>query len=67
MSLGIAKDMNADLKLSEPDGTPTANLAQVLAQTAAVEIGPYRAAPGLIEAAIKAATDEFLKETGDAP
>lgn len=67
MSAGAASDMNADLKLFEADGRPGPNLAKVLAQMAAVEIGPYKTVPKLIEDAIRAATEEFRQAANPAP
>ena len=52
---GIAHSPEEDLKLFEADGTPRAALTRLLANMAAVEIGPYRADGKLIDAAIEAA------------
>ena len=41
-----------DLMLFDAAGLPTGNLAKVMANMAAVEIGPARARSGLIEAAV---------------
>ena len=57
MSAGIVKDMKADLELFLPDGSPGPNLAKVMAQMAAVEIGPYKVDRALIARAIRAAED----------
>lgn len=54
MAAGVATDAKSDLKLFEPDGSPGPNLARVLAQMAAVEIGPYAVDPELIANAIAA-------------
>jgi hypothetical protein len=51
---GIAHSPDEDLKLFEIDGTPRSALTRLLANMAAVEIGPYRADGKLIDAAIKA-------------
>ena len=55
----VARDIVAhptdDLRLFEPDGTPTTNLSRVMLNMAAVEIGPRRVTPDLVEAAIAAA------------
>ncbi len=48
----VAAGPDADLKLFSPDGQPTENLAKVMANMAAVEIGPFRARAALIAAAI---------------
>ncbi len=48
----VAAGPDADLKLFSPDGQPTENLAKVLANMAAVEIGPLRAREALIAAAV---------------
>ncbi len=50
---GVAESIDADLKLFEPDGAPAPNLARVLANMAAVEIGPWRAAAPLISLAVE--------------
>jgi hypothetical protein len=52
---GIVRSPEEDLKLFEADGTPRAALTRLLANMAAVEIGPYRADGKLIDAAIVAA------------
>ena len=54
ISSGLVADSKTDLQLFNEDGSPGPNLARVLAQMAAVEIGPYRIDRSLIEAAIKA-------------
>jgi hypothetical protein len=51
---GIARSPDEDLKLFEADGTPLPALTRLLANMAAVEIGPYRADGKLIDAAIVA-------------
>jgi hypothetical protein len=52
---GIAHAPDEDLKLFEADGRPRASLQRLLANMAAMEIGPYRPDAKLIEAAIAAA------------
>ncbi|MBV9395217.1 MAG: hypothetical protein JOZ84_12500 [Methylobacteriaceae bacterium] len=49
---GIARSTDEDLKLFAGDGSPLPALTRLLANMAAVEIGPYRADGKLIEAAI---------------
>jgi len=49
---GVAANPDQDLALVAPDGTPTANFAKVLANMAAVEIGPMRAGRLLVEDAV---------------
>jgi hypothetical protein len=51
---GIARVPDEDLKLFNADGSPGASLPRLLANMAAVEIGPYRAHGNLIHAAIEA-------------
>lgn len=51
---GIANSIDEDLRLFEPDGAPTERLGQLLSNMSAVEIGPLRADPGLIAAAVEA-------------
>jgi hypothetical protein len=51
---GIARSPDEDLKLFDADGSPGASLPRLLANMAAIEIGPYRAEPKLIDAAIEA-------------
>jgi hypothetical protein len=51
---GIARFPNEDLKLFNADGSPGASLPRLLANMAAIEIGPYRADAKLIDAAIEA-------------
>ena len=53
---GVANSPDDDLKLFEPDGTPTGNLARVMANMASVEIGPLRADPALVKIGIETAT-----------
>ena len=50
-SAGIAAE-TADLKLFDADGLPTQALAHLLDNMASVEIGPLRADPALVEAAV---------------
>jgi hypothetical protein len=49
---GVAKSADDDLALFTADGSPTDNLAKVMANMAAVEIGPLRASDALIALAI---------------
>jgi len=49
---GIAKSPDDDLALFTADGSPTDNLAKVMANMAAVEIGPLRASDALIGLAV---------------
>jgi hypothetical protein len=51
---GIARFPDEDLKLFDADGSPGASLPRLLANMAAIEIGPYRADAKLIDAAIEA-------------
>jgi hypothetical protein len=54
---GVAPTVDADLKLFGPDGAPTANLARVMHNMSAVEIGPLGASEVLIRIAVaRAAT-----------
>ena len=66
---GLAKKVDDDLKLFEPDGAPTPNLARAMANMAAVEIGPFRAGQPLIETvvanAIRAAEEKRLKAAAE--
>ncbi|MEA2840676.1 MAG: hypothetical protein QOF41_2006 [Methylobacteriaceae bacterium] len=50
---GIARTPDEDLNLFDAGGNPLSSLARVLANMAVVEIGPFRADPKLIEAAIE--------------
>lgn len=52
MIAGVASDTKADLKLFRPDGAATPALRRVMENMAAVEIGPLKAAPVLVRAAI---------------
>ena len=52
-SAGIAAE-TADLKLFDADGLPTQALAHLMDNMASVEIGPLRADPALVEAAVAA-------------
>jgi hypothetical protein len=51
---GIARSPDEDLKLFATDGSPLPPLPRLLANMAAVEIGPYRADAKLIDAAVEA-------------
>ena len=55
---GIAAGPNDDLGLFDAEGNPTPNLAKLMENMAAVEIGPLKAEPGLIEAAV----EEFVAQ-----
>jgi hypothetical protein len=52
---GIARSPDEDLRLFETDGSPRPSLPRLLANMAAVEIGPYRVDAKLVGAAIAAA------------
>jgi hypothetical protein len=52
VAAGVAKTPDEDLRLFTPAGEPTPSLARVMANMAAVEIGPEKAAAPLIDAAI---------------
>ena len=49
---GVAKGPDDDLGLFSADGTPTENLVKVMANMAAVEIGPLRASDALVNLAV---------------
>ena len=49
---GAAAGPDADLRLFSADGQPTGNLARVMTNMAAVEIGPLRAHPSLVAYAV---------------
>lgn len=49
---GVANGVDDDLKLFEPDGAPSSALARVMANMAAVEIGPYKPGQPLVARAI---------------
>ena len=53
-SAGVAADENADLKLFGADGQPTPNLARVMLNMSAVEIGPLHPREDLVSAAVQA-------------
>jgi hypothetical protein len=58
---GVAKSADEDLKLFTPDGQPTENLAKVMINMAAVEIGPARPRAFLVATAatqLRRASDE---------
>jgi hypothetical protein len=59
---GVAKTPDEDLKLFGLDGQPTDNLAKVMINMAAVEIGPARPRAFLVASAITQ-----LKRAGDGP
>jgi hypothetical protein len=60
---GLAASPNDDLGLFDADGNPTPNLAKLMENMAAVEIGPLKAEPGLI----KAAVEEYAAQRRAAP
>jgi hypothetical protein len=66
---GIATSIDDDLKLFETDGAPAPNLARVMANMSAVEIGPYRPGPALIERVVRSAIQvvEEKRVAKDAP
>ncbi|QGM44565.1 hypothetical protein [Methylocystis heyeri] len=49
---GVVSGPDQDLALFDPAGQPTENLSKVMANMAAVEIGPLRAQPALIARAV---------------
>ena len=51
---GLAAGPNDDLGLFDTDGNPTPNLAKLMENMSAVEIGPLKAEPGLIAGAVEA-------------
>ncbi len=53
---GITPHPTDDLKLFDATGRPTGNLARLMRNMAAVEIGPLEASPSLIAAAVERAT-----------
>ncbi len=53
---GVAASPDEDLKLFEPDGTPTPALARVMENMSGVEIGPFHASTDLVRAGIETAT-----------
>ena len=61
----VVDAIEADLKLFEPSGAPTANLAAFLENMSAVEIGPLKASRALAQTAVEAALVVTLK-TGTA-
>jgi hypothetical protein len=61
---GIARSADEDLKLFAADGSPLPALSRLLANMAAVEIGPYRADGSLIEAAIESVRNAPLRTAG---
>ncbi|ACB96020.1 hypothetical protein [Beijerinckia indica] len=62
-SQGVAANPDTDLHLFEANGTPTPNLARVLANMAQVEIGPLDVRSELIEAAIERARRQWGSAT----
>jgi hypothetical protein len=69
---GVTVDINDDLKLFTEAGAPTPNLARVMDNMAAVEIGPLAARSWLIDAGIAAAlrrvpTENPKADTASAP
>jgi hypothetical protein len=61
---GIARSPEEDLKLFETDGNPLPALPRLLANMAAVEIGPYRTDGKLIGAAIEAVRNAPWRKAG---
>ena len=61
---GLVRSPDEDLKLFEVDGSPLPALPRLLANMAAVEIGPYRADGKLIEAAIAAVRNAPWRTAG---
>ena len=59
---GVAASPEEDLALFTPEGEPTANLARVMENMSAVEIGPLRADKAVIAAGIERAM-EALRPT----
>ena len=51
---GVAPSADTDLALFDAAGKPTANLAKVMANMAAVEIGPLRPSDALVQAGVAA-------------
>lgn len=62
-SAGVADSPEADLALFTAEGEPTPNLARVMENMSAVEIGPLRASKAVVEAGIARAM-EALHGTG---
>jgi len=52
---GIASSIDDDLKLFETDGAPAPNLARVMANMSAVEIGPFKPGSALIDRVVRSA------------
>ncbi len=67
LAKGIAEGALDDLKLFDDKGLPTPALARALANMAAVEIGPMRAAPELIARAVEAQTALLQERLAKAP
>ena len=65
-SIGIAAE-TADLKLFDGDGLPTQALAHLMDNMASVEIGPLRADPALVEAAVAALVARIKEKAAAAP
>lgn len=65
---GVAGSVDDDLRLFEADGTPTPSLPLVMANMAAVEIGPFRTRTALIDqvvaTAARLAAEKRLGEAG---
>jgi hypothetical protein len=61
---GIARSPEEDLKLFGADGGPLPALSRLLANMAAVEIGPYRADGNLIDAAIESVRNAPWRTAG---
>lgn len=56
---GVAAGPDDDLGLFSPEGAPTENLAKVMANMAAVEIGPLRASNAVIASGIAQMTRQL--------
>ncbi len=57
---GVASGPDQDLTLFDPAGRPTENLPKVMANMAAVEIGPFKAHPALVSHAV----EQLRRSTG---
>ena len=64
---GVANNINDDLGLFDETGAPTPALALVMANMAAVEIGPLKADPALIDAAVDALARQIAEKNSRQP
>jgi hypothetical protein len=67
---GLGLGTSEDLKLFEPDGTPTVNLAPVLLAMSAFELGTLRASSDLVEGAVArqaARAKSLARQAGSLP